>query len=656
MHALFLAALSALAAVDAPVTEVTVFSDRARVTRTATVELAGTKAIELSPLPDTVDASSLKVEVSGGKLLRVDIAPLRPEQMPADQAKALLDKLAQLDDQIRLATEQAQTYRAEASTLSQIAPATPQPELLRAPRKLEPGGWMQAMDFITLRELKAQAAARKLDEKLKVLGRQREKIAGEARLAGGAVRHGGWKVTATVSGSGRASVKVTYLAGPARWIPSYDLQLQPSTGKVRVSFSGLVSQETTEDWTDARLTLSTAIPDRAVKMPELSSWKIGEKDRFIPTPYAAPPTIAPVPPPEPPLPKVDEAAMWRQRLLARASGAVDQRGIAQTESYGRATGMGVLGGVASGSLNAPATAKSYAPPPPPPMPIQRPMPKRRAPKPQYSPPPGAPAAMPPAELEEEAPKAEADSYGAALDEVRATKPSTPSAAFNLAPPSVWVPPTYAPNLPASEAGGYDLAWSSLAPETVESGKGAREVALFSQDWPVTVERKLFPALAKDAFLVAELKSPSSTPLPGGEAQLFVGNDPAGHAKLSLVSPGEKFTLPLGLDRALRPERNVELLSAEKGFISKDDVSRYQVTTELANPYPIPIAVKIFDQYPLTDDEHVEVALVSTKPWAKQDKDEGKLEWDLTLPPAKKTTVSFIYTIRRPKNWRLHQKQ
>ena len=638
MHAWILAALSALAAVDAPVTDVTVFSDRARVTRTATVELAGTRAVELPPLPDTVEADTLKVEVRGGTLVRVDIAPLRPEQMPADDARALLEQIAKLDDRIQLVTQQAQTYRTEASALQQIAPTVPQPELLRAPPRMETAGWATAMDFIGVRELKAQAAARGLDEQLKTLGRQRQKLALQAQLAGGAVRHGGWKVVATISGQGRATVRVTYLAGPARWIPTYDLQLQPSTGKVRVAFSAQVSQETTEDWTDARLTLSTAIPDRAVKMPELASWKIGERDRFIPTPRAAAPIVQPVPPPEPPLPTVDEAALWRQRLMARASGASDQFGTAGiagslgVEGYRRGAGAG-------GAMGLPENL-----PRPYPMPAQ---PRSRAKA-------EAPAEMEPAPPPAAAPMPEdTEAQEATVDRLE-RKPTPPALGFNLAPPSVWVPPTYAANLPASEAGGYDLAWPSLEPETIESGKGAREVALFSQDWPVSVERKLFPALAKHAFLVAELKSPSPTPLPGGEAQLYVGNDPAGHAKLSLVSPGEKFTLPLGIDRALSPVRNVELLSAEKGFISKDDVSRYRVTTELANPYPIPVAVKIFDQWPLTDDQHVEVELESTRPWAKQDKEKGELEWDLTLPPGKKTVVSFVYTLRRPKNWRLHQ--
>lgn len=646
-----MAALSALAAVDAPVTEVTVFSDRARVTRTATVALDGTKALELPPLPDTVDAASLQVEAQGATVVRVDLSPLRPEEMPKDQARAFLEKLSALDDRITLLSAQAQAYREEAQAQERIAPVVPQAEPLRPQPRLESAGWAQAMAFLSSREAEAQQKARALDEKVKALNKERDRLAQEARLAGGTARHGGWKVVPTLEGHGPATVKITYLAGPARWIPSYDLQLDPSTGKVRVAFSGQVSQETTEDWTDARLRLSTAVPDQAVQMPRLATWKIGERDRFIPTPVAQPPQVVPVRQPPPPIAEVDTAVLWRQRLQARVNGAapaepeVEAREDASDSLFGSAGAKGYLsggvaGGVSAGALGGPAA----------PYPQNRPRPRRAIPS--APPPPPSAQAAPSAAM----PSMQARSMEETLA-VTGSAPFTqpPTAQFNLAPPSVWVPPTYAPNLPASLAGGYDLAWTSLAKETVESGKGARSVALFSQQWPVTVERKVFPALAQEAYLVAELKSPSPTPLPGGTAQLYVGADPTGHATLDLVSPGETFTLPLGLDRALKPIRNVELVSAEKGVFSKDDVNRYVVTTELANPYPRPIAVKIFDQWPRTDDANVEVELVSTKPWAKQDTVEGSLEWDLTLPASGKTTVTFTYTLRRPKNWRLHQK-
>jgi uncharacterized protein (TIGR02231 family) len=226
----------------------------------------------------------------------------------------------------------------------------------------------------------------------------------------------------------------------------------------------------------------------------------------------------------------------------------------------------------------------------------------------------------------------------------------------LAPPAGWVRPQLDARLPAARAGGHDLAFRAARPETVRTGGSVRQVPLFSESWPVKVERELYPALAQDAFLVAELKSPSRQVLPGGEAQLYVGADPAGTAQLQVVAPGEPFTLPLGLDRAVRPVRNVQLVTTERGFIGKDDETQYLTTIEVANPYPFALPVRIHDQWPLSRSDDVQVRLVRTEPWAEQDPAKGTLIWRLTVPPSGKTTVSFRYTVRHPKGWRLHQRQ
>jgi uncharacterized protein (TIGR02231 family) len=238
--------------------------------------------------------------------------------------------------------------------------------------------------------------------------------------------------------------------------------------------------------------------------------------------------------------------------------------------------------------------------------------------------------------------------------VRESRPSYRTTPFSLQPPAGYRRPSYAPELPASAGGGYDLSWPSLQRETVQSGKGSRRVALFTQSWPVVTERKLYPALFSESFLVAELKNPAAWPLPAGNASLYVGADPAGTAQLKLVSPGESFTLPLGIDRALKPVRNVKVVDAEKGLISKDDLSEYTVSIQLANPYRAPVAVRIYDQIPVTGDKEVEVKLLEMKPEAKRDEVRGHLEWRLTVPPGQKTEVAFRYSLKRPKGWRMNQ--
>lgn len=218
------------------------------------------------------------------------------------------------------------------------------------------------------------------------------------------------------------------------------------------------------------------------------------------------------------------------------------------------------------------------------------------------------------------------------------------------------PPSYQrPFDPLSAvAGGLDLSFKALRSESLASGAGDRRVPLRVERWPVSVERRVYPALFPEAYLVAELKSPSKETLPQGEARLFVGEDPSGVATMPLTSPGETFTLPLGVDHAVKPVRNVELVTGETGFFGKKDVNTYEVTIELVNPYPKPIALRVFDQVPLANHEDVEVELIGSKPLAIQTKETGALEWRLELAPGKKTVLSFRYALKKPKDTRFYQ--
>ena len=52
-------------------------------------------------------------------------------------------------------------------------------------------------------------------------------------------------------------------------------------------------------------------------------------------------------------------------------------------------------------------------------------------------------------------------------------------------------------------------------------------------------------------------------------------------------------------------------TAEEGLLSKDEVTRYTVTTEVANPHARALRVELHDQVPVNTDESVAVALVES---------------------------------------------
>ncbi|MBI3073861.1 MAG: mucoidy inhibitor MuiA family protein [Deltaproteobacteria bacterium] len=646
-------AFSAGAAVDAPVTHVTVFSDRAHVMRTATPRV-GARQVELPLLPDTVDPSTISVAAAGGAVQRVDIARVDAEEFPRGEAQKLLLDIERLDDQIaKVRGERSHTLQV-LDAVRRLAPESPEAGALKAIPKLNPAGWVSVLSFVESWSDNLQGAVRALDEKLVDLFEARAPLADRARLLGGGARRAGYRVTVALLGSGTVRVVLTYVAWRARWFPTYDIQFAPERGEVQLAFAGLVTQESGEDWTDAQLVLSTAIPATARVFPKLYSWKIGERERFVPTPRAVVDTVRPPPRSEAITAGPDIDTTLRQQLLARASetmAAVDEGGLAYPKPVvGKIAKP--LGHGAHRIVVRDSDRRSYEER----RGIYRPAPSGKAEgarPPRSAPPEPMEFPSPAPTVSMSAPRRVYVSQPRGFRFVESAPP-VPTESVGLAPPPGYQRPTYAPNFPASLAGGYDLTFKSRRPETIRSGKGARRVALLTERWPVTIERKLFAALAPEAYLVAELKNPSKTVLPGGTANLFVGADPAGVARLTVVAPGESFTLPLGIDRAVKPIRNVRQNTTEKGLFSKDEITEYVVTIEVANPYRVPIATRIIDQLPMTGDKNVEIKLEGSEPGVRPHPDTGALEWRVEIPASGKSIVSFTYTLRRPKGYRLHQ--
>lgn len=619
----------ALAAVDAPITDVTVFTDQARVTRTAKARVTGTLAVEFPTLRDTIDQGSIRVEARGAEVRRVDIERLPPGQLQTTEARALIAELESVTlDVARLGLERDALARHQGA-LQRIAPTLPPDGTARPAPKLNGTGWAQAAQFSSEQLAATQERLRDTERRLTALLEKRQALVEKAQKLGEPQDASGWRVVAHLAGSGPATVQLVYLTRQARWTPTWDLRLQPESSDVALSLAGLVSQETGEDWTRAALVLSTAIPASAVKAPELATWKIGVADRFIPTPTPRVPGPTPAPPVQPlATPRSGDDLLREQ--LAFLAGLTDGD-VTMTTGATADTG---------GGRRPPRDqmkGESFEKPP-----SEYLVALKKTEQADAPPPPVKPMAI-----------AEADAMPVSFSASGSARPM-PTTSFSLSPPPAWRPPSYGPDSPVTLARGYDLAFTALHAETVESAKGARRVPLWASKWPVKVERRLYPALTKDAFLVAELRNPSKEVLPGGPAQLSVGADPSGTARLELVSPGETFTLPLGIDRALVPVRNVQLVESTTGVFSKSDVGTYTVTIEVANPYKTPVTARVYDQYPVSDQKEVETKLVASKPQATSDATKGQLEWRVTLPPGQKTVLSFTYTLERPKGWQLGQ--
>jgi hypothetical protein len=650
-------------AVPAPIREVTVHSGQARITRTATVTVNGTETVEFPPLPPTTDRDSIRLEAAGGgaEVAHIAIDPVAPEPAPAGGQPAVDGPLAEVDDLIGAASRQQAVFE----QLAQVAgwkPELPGDDTGRA--RLDARGWRRALAFLDRFAERMHREARQVQQRLSDLRAQRERLTLDPGARANRGPGGGWRVVAVVGGRGPTELRLHYLVGQARWTPAYDVRLDERGDRVTVALFGLIHQESGEDWQDAALTFSTAMPAAITRLPRLAAWRIGETERFVPTAAPQPLTEAPSPPVKTPTAigptpgtlavfVFDQAGQPLKGVKVTASSAPGGGRTAYTDDEGFCRLTDVPAGTYQVTASAPKLREV----------VQRNVAVR---------PEGGEAnlvmevdsAVEEVMVMEKTPLVDTarPHVKQAMDlDLPAGPGPTPAAPgmaarlLTLAPPPPSPPPRPEAGTAAALSGGHDVSFATSSREDVPSGS-QRRIPLGSWTWKVAVERALYPALGEDSYLVAVLKSAADRPLPGGRVSIAVGDDPAGTATLGVVVPGQPFTLPLGVDRAIRAVRRVTVQTREGGLFWRDAIDRHLVTIEITNPHAEPAHLQVHDQVPLSGDQRVEVKLLPDTAAGALDPHTGAITWRLVLGPGASTTLRLAYELRRPKGQRLYQEE
>ncbi len=274
------AALSLAAApVDSRISAVTVYQDRAVVTRTATVQLAdGTTELVFANLPQALNEQSLQVSGKGtaaatildvsAKQTFVDYTPNARVKELEDQLKGFAKNVRGLDDRTNLLNASSATLdRMESALFTPPAKDVPRPDLQQ---------FTASLAYLNEQKAKLSTERATLDEQREDLQTKittAQNQMNELRGAGGkAFKTVTVRVAAAQAGS--LDVSLAYTVPGASWVPSYDARVASSERLVQLDYFGIVRQGTGEDWKDVALTLSTARPSLGGAAPVLSVWNL----------------------------------------------------------------------------------------------------------------------------------------------------------------------------------------------------------------------------------------------------------------------------------------------------------------------------------------------------------------------------------------------
>ena len=281
---------AAAAPVDSTITAVTVYTDRAVVTRTASVELVGgVTELVFANLPQALNEQSLQVSgkgTAGATILDVASKQTYIDFTPNARVKELEDALRGLQKQLRglddrngvLQAQGVMLDRMEAALFAPPAKDVPRPDLTQ---------FTNSLTYLSEQKTRIVAERATLDEQREDLQNKVTTTQNQLNELRGAGGRGYKTVTVRVSAAqaGNLAVALSYTVPGASWVPSYDARVLSSERTVALGYFGVVRQSTGEDWKDVAMTLSTARPGFGGAAPALSPWAL---DVWVPRPMSMP--------------------------------------------------------------------------------------------------------------------------------------------------------------------------------------------------------------------------------------------------------------------------------------------------------------------------------------------------------------------------------
>eukprot|EP00118_Oscarella_pearsei_P000562 m.5253 g.5253 ORF g.5253 m.5253 type:complete len:601 (+) comp12617_c0_seq1:69-1871(+) len=278
---------------DCAVRSVVVFRDRAEVCRVVEANVPqGDSEILLTSLPSTIDEESIRVEGFGAVSIN-EVAFVRREEKSepikeeADTAeepdevrrmKTNLEKLRKdkegVSDELRRTKEQRVALHEFADNVVDQAKGRHLSELVSGGSLDGIGRFHEMYDTqsTSLDEsmIDLEGKDKELEEKIQIEEKKlRKKKPVDSQPHVEEIRE--LSVLLHAEEPGSIELHISYVVTNAKWTPQYDIRVESETKNMEIVYFGVIEQSTGEDWKDAKLSLSTAMPSVGGSAPELAT-------------------------------------------------------------------------------------------------------------------------------------------------------------------------------------------------------------------------------------------------------------------------------------------------------------------------------------------------------------------------------------------------
>lgn len=578
---------------ESEITAVTVFADRATVTRRAIVNIPqGAQTVVFSGLPELIIEESLRAKGKAEavvKLGAVSFKPVQSRKPTARPARDMSGVIQHLEDEKLALVAESNALQSKKEFLERMMhqATEPVPDRATAP-EFKAELWISAADKIYAEMIAVQKSFTEIEIKSRNL--QRKIAMAQASSMSSSIppapvtRSNAVLIPLESSEAAKLTLDLSYQVSGATWEPLYDARLT-GDGKLDIIQFGKVRQKTGEDWKDVELTLSTARPQRTTALPELNTTWLNAYEIPEPGSYMNYSSMS------------GAGTSLKNKVGTGYEDEVYKKAI-EAENAARAREAAARGGSAMPVPIAPGQNE------------------------QLSIPPGDP-------LAEWRQKAESRRL---------------SLEAGFTPAQI-------------NTGGFVTEYKISGPARVLSDGSDTKLLVGNFDADTEVQVHIKPQVSTDGYIVALMKLKGDAPLLPGAVNLFRDEAFIGQTSLSLLRPGEEYGLYFGIDDQISVKRNtLKNQRKEEGVISKDNVIVKQYVTEIQNLHASPVNLVVKETVPASQNEKVVVAVQNewTTPGFVADAKniKGMHHWKFELKPKDKKEVKLGWSVLWPKGYQL----
>lgn len=157
-----------------------------------------------------------------------------------------------------------------------------------------------------------------------------------------------------------------------------------------------------------------------------------------------------------------------------------------------------------------------------------------------------------------------------------------------------------------------------------------------------------PEWDKSAYLTAKSMGWDGNGFEPGNMNIFLGGTFIGTTVFDPSSISDTLMLSLGKDKSTTVDRVITSNFSKSKALSSKEEETYVYTIKVKNNRNYPIKLRLEEQIPISKSDVIKVTFVSTG-GASQNLETGILTWTPTLKPMETITISYSYSVKKPKD-------